>query len=203
MSCFVFGVSCFDLYRLNVTFSNGAKSYNVPGYYAADGNAGETSATGGNKWKVHFCPDETGTWNYTASFRQGGNIALDLNDGAHRIDDRHTDHPVVDVVERALVPPAVAVVDRHDHLRTVSTDRRCQVASQLDRRLEQAITVVEELHDVEIVVAPPFTALAAAAAIGVMTPWIKRIMAEHEDRSVARMTANAEAAGEADEPRAR
>lgn len=46
-------------------------------------------------------------------------------------------------------------------------------------------------------------ALAAAAAIGVMTPWIKRIMAEHEDRSVARMTANAEAAGEADEPRAR
>jgi hypothetical protein len=72
----------FTDYRLNVTFTNGSRTYKVPGYYAADGNAAETSATGGNKWRVHFTPDETGTWTYAASFRQGSNIAIDLNDGA-------------------------------------------------------------------------------------------------------------------------
>ncbi|MEO0796701.1 MAG: DUF5060 domain-containing protein [Verrucomicrobiota bacterium] len=68
----------FTDYRLNVTFTHPGtgKSYLVPGYYAADGNAGETSATSGNIWRVHFSPDETGTWNYTASFRTGTNVAV-------------------------------------------------------------------------------------------------------------------------------
>ena len=34
----------FLFYRLNVTFTKGSKKYVVPGYYAADGNAAETSA---------------------------------------------------------------------------------------------------------------------------------------------------------------
>lgn len=57
-------------YRLNVTFEHVAsrKKYLIPGYFAADGNAGETSATSGNKWKVHFSPDETGEWNYSVEF---------------------------------------------------------------------------------------------------------------------------------------
>jgi len=63
-------------YRLEVTFANGHKRYLVPGYYAADGNAAESSATGGNKWCVHFVPDETGRWTYTASFRTGTDVAL-------------------------------------------------------------------------------------------------------------------------------
>lgn len=65
-------------YRLDVTFSHVAsgKSYVVPGYFAADGNAAETSATAGNQWNVHFRPDETGAWNYTASFRSGANVAI-------------------------------------------------------------------------------------------------------------------------------
>ena len=63
-------------YRLDVTFLTANKSYTVPGYFAADGNAGETSATGGNKWKVHFAPDETGTWSYEVSFKKGGNVAV-------------------------------------------------------------------------------------------------------------------------------
>ncbi len=63
-------------YRLNVMFRKGKKQYIVPGYYAADGNAGQTSATAGNKWRVHFVPDEIGQWSYTASFRTGKNIAL-------------------------------------------------------------------------------------------------------------------------------
>ncbi len=63
-------------YRLNVTFTNGDKSYIVPGYYAADGNAAETGANSGNQWRVHFCPDKTGEWTYTASFRKGREIAV-------------------------------------------------------------------------------------------------------------------------------
>ncbi len=63
-------------YRLNVVFSHGENTYSVPGFFAADGNAGETGAETGNTWRVHFCPDETGTWTYTASFRRGENIAI-------------------------------------------------------------------------------------------------------------------------------
>ena len=66
----------FRDYRLNVTFSNGARRYVVPGYYAADGNAAQTSATAGSKWRVHFVPDEPGRWNYVVSFRLGKDAAL-------------------------------------------------------------------------------------------------------------------------------
>src|SRR6185295_516191 len=39
-------------YRLDVTFTGpSGQVYKVPGYYAADGNAGETGATAGNKWR--------------------------------------------------------------------------------------------------------------------------------------------------------
>jgi len=63
-------------YRLNVTFAIGKKQYVVPGYYAADGNAAETSATSGNKWRVNFVPDDVGRWTYTVSFRTGPDIAI-------------------------------------------------------------------------------------------------------------------------------
>jgi len=72
----------FRDYRLNVTFVKGKKRYVVPGYYAADGNAGQTSATAGNKWRVHFVPDEVGRWSYTASFRTGNDIALNNEPGS-------------------------------------------------------------------------------------------------------------------------
>ena len=63
-------------YRLTVTFRNAHSTYVVPGYFAADGNAGETSADSGNIWKVHFSPDATGTWDYEVSFRKGANVAV-------------------------------------------------------------------------------------------------------------------------------
>jgi len=73
----------FSDYRLNVTFTNGTTSYTVPGFYAADGDAANTSASAGDQWRVHFTPDRIGTWTYSASFRTGPNIAinLDLNAG--------------------------------------------------------------------------------------------------------------------------
>jgi hypothetical protein len=68
-------------YRLEVTFSQGNRSYMVPGYFAADGQAGETSAEEGNIWKVHFRPDTPGIWTYRVTFRKGKNLAvLDSNE---------------------------------------------------------------------------------------------------------------------------
>lgn len=68
----------FFNYRLNVLFKhkNTGKKYKVPGYFAADGDAGNTSAISGNKWKVHFCPDETGEWEYSVDFKKGKWIAV-------------------------------------------------------------------------------------------------------------------------------
>jgi len=69
----------FTDYRLIVTFTKGSKSYIVHGHYAADGNAANTGADSGNKWRAYFSPDETGTWSYSVSFRTGSNINLDDN----------------------------------------------------------------------------------------------------------------------------
>lgn len=69
-------INPFRDYRFNVTFTHGDKNYTVPGYYAADGHAAETSSDRGNKWRVNFLPDEEGEWKYKVSFRQGKWIAI-------------------------------------------------------------------------------------------------------------------------------
>src|SRR5688572_3987544 len=65
-------------YRMNVTFAHesGSPSYSVPGYFAADGNAANSSATSGNKWRAHLAPDKTGRWTYRISFVGGKGVAL-------------------------------------------------------------------------------------------------------------------------------
>ncbi|MDO6761498.1 DUF5060 domain-containing protein [Tamlana sp. 2_MG-2023] len=65
----------FSDYRVQVVFTKGNEEFSVPAYFAADGNAGETSATSGNIWKVHFRPSSTGTWNYKVHFRTGTDAA--------------------------------------------------------------------------------------------------------------------------------
>lgn len=52
-------------------------STTVGGYFAADGNAAETGATTGNKWRVHFLPWSSGTYYYRVSFHRGPNVAID------------------------------------------------------------------------------------------------------------------------------
>ena len=71
-------------FRLNVRFTHigSGQSLLVPGYYAADGDAANTSADTGNKWRVHFAPGQTGRWLYAVSFRQGKNVAVDEIPGA-------------------------------------------------------------------------------------------------------------------------
>lgn len=64
----------FTDYCLTVIFSKGNKQYVVPGYYAADSSAAQTSADSGNKWRVHFAPSEAGRWDYRVSFRTGRHI---------------------------------------------------------------------------------------------------------------------------------
>jgi uncharacterized protein DUF5060 len=70
-------------YRLDVTFTHPAsgKSYVVPGFYGADGNAAMTSAEKGDKWLVHFTPSAEGKWTYTVSFRTGAEIAAAVKPG--------------------------------------------------------------------------------------------------------------------------
>ncbi|WP_010177135.1 Kelch repeat-containing protein [Aquimarina agarilytica] len=66
-------------YRLLVNFTHEHTKQTIRGFYAADGNAAETSATSGNIWKVHFTPDKIGKWSYTAKLHQGDSIALSNN----------------------------------------------------------------------------------------------------------------------------
>jgi hypothetical protein len=65
-------------YRLSVIFTHesGSPRYVVPGYFAADGNAANSSATSGNQWRVHLAPDKTGRWNYQVAFVTGKGVAL-------------------------------------------------------------------------------------------------------------------------------
>jgi len=67
-------------YRLNVTFRLGDRTMVVPGFFAADGNAAESSAESGSTWKVHFRPSVSGDWTYKVSLRSGKDIAV--NDDA-------------------------------------------------------------------------------------------------------------------------
>ncbi|MEM6422403.1 MAG: hypothetical protein AAF698_07420, partial [Pseudomonadota bacterium] len=53
-----------------------------PGYFAADGDAANSSASSGTVWRAHFNPPSEGTWTYEASFREGNNVAVSLNPAA-------------------------------------------------------------------------------------------------------------------------
>lgn len=74
----------FTDYRFNVTFrhESGSPVYRVPGYFAADGRAAESSSTSGNQWRAHFSPDKTGEWIYSIAFAQGKLAALDDHSAA-------------------------------------------------------------------------------------------------------------------------
>ena len=66
----------FTDYLFDVTFTQGDKSFRVPGYFAACGNAAVTSCESGNVWRVHFTPDAAGKWDYEVTFRRGDDIIL-------------------------------------------------------------------------------------------------------------------------------
>lgn len=69
----------FTDYRFTVRFrhESGTPDYLVPGYFAADGHAAETSADAGTKWRAHLSPDKPGRWTYAVSFVKGRWAAVD------------------------------------------------------------------------------------------------------------------------------
>jgi hypothetical protein len=66
-------------FRLQTYFYHPATRtlYNVPGFFAADGNAADTGATQGDRWRTNFSPDQAGEWFYLASFRTARGLAID------------------------------------------------------------------------------------------------------------------------------
>jgi CubicO group peptidase (beta-lactamase class C family) len=68
----------FRDYRLNVVFLHpgSGEARTVPGHYAADGNAAETSAEAGKIWRVHFSSNREGEWRWKVSFRTGPDVAI-------------------------------------------------------------------------------------------------------------------------------
>ena len=63
-------------YRLQVMFTGpSGQHYNIPGFFAGDGHGNAE----GDVWQVRFSPDEPGTWQYEAFFRQGEQVAVSLD----------------------------------------------------------------------------------------------------------------------------
>ena len=67
----------FADYRLLVEFTHQNRQFIVRGFFAADGNAAESSAEDGAVWKVHFTPMLEGSWEYRARLARGAAIGID------------------------------------------------------------------------------------------------------------------------------
>lgn len=70
-------------YRMTVEFVHEPSSltYRVPGYFAADGDAANTSAAEGDVWRAHLSPDLPGRWKYKVSFVSGKRVAISNDTG--------------------------------------------------------------------------------------------------------------------------
>ncbi len=68
----------FTDFRFEVEFvhESGFPRYRVPGYFAADGDAGATGATAGDVWRAHLSPDKPGRWSYRIAFFAGAGTAV-------------------------------------------------------------------------------------------------------------------------------
>jgi hypothetical protein len=66
----------FRGYRLTVVFTRAGRSVVVPGFFAADGSAGETGAEKGDRWRARFLPDSEGDWTFHAELVRGPDVAI-------------------------------------------------------------------------------------------------------------------------------
>jgi hypothetical protein len=66
----------FRDFRLDLELRHGERRVVVPGYFAADGDAAESGADAGDRWRAHFVPDAEGSWHWRASFRAGRDVAV-------------------------------------------------------------------------------------------------------------------------------
>lgn len=97
----------FTDYAMTVRFTHesGEPSYRVPGYFAADGNAAETSAESGTRWRAHLSPDKPGRWTYKISMHRGKNAALDADAERQSVDGFHGREGTFEVGETDRVAP--------------------------------------------------------------------------------------------------
>lgn len=63
-------------FSATITHESGRPSFQIPGYFAADGDASESAAESGTKWRVHLSPDLAGKWNYTTKLVAGKDVAI-------------------------------------------------------------------------------------------------------------------------------
>jgi hypothetical protein len=77
----------FTDYRMTVRFEHAltGKSFLVPGYFAANGQAAETSAESGTVWRTLFVPNATGRWTYEVLFHAGADVAITDGAGASEV----------------------------------------------------------------------------------------------------------------------
>lgn len=76
----------FSDMELKVIFTRKGVNFLIRGYFAADGNAAETSATSGNVWRAHFTPPTAGEWAWTASLNgPNGPLELDKTSGSIKV----------------------------------------------------------------------------------------------------------------------
>lgn len=68
----------FTDHNFSVTFrhASGTPIYTVPGYFAADGDAADSSAESGTVWRAHLSPDKPGEWTYKVAFSRGSGAAI-------------------------------------------------------------------------------------------------------------------------------
>ena len=67
----------FKDHRMDVIFTSpNGKKIRVPGFFAADNKAANSSAKSGNTYKAYLRPNVTGTWKYEALFYKKTNVAL-------------------------------------------------------------------------------------------------------------------------------
>ena len=69
----------FSNHRVDVTFRSvdDGKTTVVPAFFAADGDAANTSADAGSAWQVHFTPETPGKYVYTVRHQVGPDVAVD------------------------------------------------------------------------------------------------------------------------------
>lgn len=69
----------FSDHRVTVTFRSpdSGEVVVVPGFFAADGDAANTSAEAGNVWRARFSTGSVGRWVYTVSHEVGPDAAID------------------------------------------------------------------------------------------------------------------------------
>ncbi len=74
--------STFTDYRMTVEFKNGSRTLKVPGHFAANGNAANSGATSGSKWRAYFMPPTTGPWNYRVLMVSSNDVAINHANGS-------------------------------------------------------------------------------------------------------------------------